>query len=426
MRKVGLWFAAAFAAFAATPVLGQPALNRWAAHPTGEAMRAALSGTWPEGARVALRCKARPDGSLSDCAVVAERPAGRGLGRALLGLVPGYRLKPEDIPPEGEVTLIENRLSSDTPPDWRRKPTPAQLYAAWPAEAWSRGAEGQAEINCLVATSGTLFDCFVLSESPPGAQFGAAAIALTPQFLMWPAKLRGQPVVSAVTIPIGFRWPPGQRPATPIPTGWMRLLIRPSVSWAEAPTLAEVAAAYPAKARAARSSGFVSIQCGFHRDGRLDGCDVAAEEPKGQGFGAAAKGLLRRFRLDPALAGDQPVNRARVNLPISFNAEAIDRGDPGRPVLTLRPDPVEVRAALQRLRPSGGAGRVTLSCPVAQGGALQTCRVAEEEPGGLRLGEAALSLQDRIRVSTWTDEGLPVVGGTVLIPVKFDAPPAVR
>ena len=41
-------------------------------------------------------------------------------------------------------------------------------------------------------------------------------------------------------------------------------------------------------------------------------------------------------------------------------------------------------------------------------------------PAGLGYGEAAMKLSPYFRLAVWTDEGLPTVGGTVSIPLRFD------
>ena len=61
--------------------------------------------------------------------------------------------------------------------------------------------------------------------------------------------------------------------------------------WLAAPTAADVAAAYPEKARAAGLGGGVELMCSAARDGSMRDCDVLGESPRGQGFGNAARKL---------------------------------------------------------------------------------------------------------------------------------------
>jgi hypothetical protein len=39
----------------------------------------------------------------------------------------------------------------------------------------------------------------------------------------------------------------------------------------------------------------------------------------------------------------------------------------------------------------------------------------------LGIGQAALALAPTFRLSTWTAEGLPVVGGAINIPLRYEA-----
>lgn len=402
--------AAATAAFAA----GQGA--QWAARPSPADIQAVLlPGAWEAGGRVILRCKAGPDGSLADCAPLAETQA--GAGHALSALAGKYRLAPAglgELGPDRQVVVSEDWYRFDSPPDWRRKPTPEQLRAVWPSEAWARGVNGEGRIDCLVAVEGSLYDCVVVDEKPVGSHFGQAAIALTPQFLMRPAMRNGAPVISEVKIPVDFR---GASLGAHALTG---RLVRPAISWAEAPTPADVLAAYPPQALAAKVTGFVSLQCGFDRDGRLEDCQTLGAEPKGQGFERAAKTLSKRFRLDPKELPGVRMRDAGVNLPVTFDAGALRRASLGKPVWTRTPDLDELRTAFANVKTAGSGGRAVLSCAVQQGGQLAPCAIASEQPAGEGLGATALALQGSFRLATWSNEGLPVVGETVQVPIRFD------
>ena len=47
-------------------------------------------------------------------------------------------------------------------------------------------------------------------------------------------------------------------------------------------------------------------------------------------------------------------------------------------------------------------------------------RVESETPQDLGYAAAAMTLTPQFRLAVWTDEGLPTVGGTVRIPLRFD------
>jgi TonB family protein len=107
-------------------------------------------------------------------------------------------------------------------PDWLKKPTGEDLAWAYPVRAAREGLGGKAKIHCFVASDGKLTDCSVVNEDPVGEGFGAAALALAPQFQMTrpPNDFKAP---AEITIPIVFAMP---KPATPD-------MAAPSISLAE-------------------------------------------------------------------------------------------------------------------------------------------------------------------------------------------------
>ena len=111
-------------------------------------------------------------------------------------------------------------------PDWLRKPSGEDMAWAYPQRAQREEIGGKAVLQCLVAPDGGLTHCQVASEAPADYGFGAAALALAPQFQMTrPPSDAKNP--SEVTIPIVFLVPPPSSsaadldaaPATPSPLG---------------------------------------------------------------------------------------------------------------------------------------------------------------------------------------------------------------
>jgi hypothetical protein len=311
-----------------------------------------------------------------------------------------------------------------TPPDWLKRPTPEMLSTVWPKAAWAKAEGGSATIACKISTVGTLFDCTVVTEEPAGEGFGPAAIALTPQLLFTPAKRNGEPVVSEARIPFQFKWRGfGTEPPS---TAGARALIPAAMAWEQAPTYAEVAAAYPAKAKVARLGGYVALECGFTAAGVPQRCHAMREEPKGYGFADAAKALSKRFKAFPTPPGSKPISSGVVQLPIAFTPDMLDGAAPvvGKPVWSHIPDAEAMRATFPKAAPGVTTVRVMLNCVVQQRGMVGECRVEREEPAGQGFGQAALALAPYFRVATWSSEGLPVVGGGVNIPLRYEIKPA--
>ena len=80
---------------------------------------------------------------------------------------------------------------------WRRR--------FYPSRAQRLGREGEAHIDCLIAASGELTDCRLISESPERWGFGDAALNMRVLFKAQPVGRDGKPVVGRrVQISINF------------------------------------------------------------------------------------------------------------------------------------------------------------------------------------------------------------------------------
>jgi TonB family protein len=308
-------------------------------------------------------------------------------------------------------------------PDWIKKPSSEDLFSAWPTAAKGGGV---GRIKCTITLQGTLRGCKIDSESPAGEGFGAAALALAPQFVLRPLTVNGAARESEITIPITFQCPDGMQSGSflkpncrPETMGTSRILS--GVVWGAAPTFDDVLAAYPDKARERKASGVASLSCIINATGKLGDCDVMSEQPENLGFGSAARKLAAKFG-EPANFAPDKTKRSAVRLTFAFDKGLLDGAHAvGRPKWTSGPTMAQALALYPKaaLADNIKEGRATLRCRITEGGVLADCASVSELPADKGFGAAALALMPSMRVQTWSEEGLPVVGGEVRVPIAF-------
>ncbi|WP_296595333.1 TonB family protein [Phenylobacterium sp.] len=190
--------------------------------------------------------------------------------------------------------------------------------------------------------------------------------------------------------------------------------------WVEAPTSAQMSAAYPAKAKAEGAGGAVELMCTAARDGGMTACDVLGESPRGYGFGAAARRLAQTHLKAAGVSKNQ-----EIRVPITFSAE-LAKGTASTvktPQWTALPSVGDMQGAVPKTEGGPNNVRVTLVCDVQAGGSLSGCAVDREEPAGQGFGQAILALAPKFQVGLMSAEGMPTVGSKVRVPVRFDLKP---
>lgn len=90
-------------------------------------------------------------------------------------------------------------------------------------------------------------------------------------------------------------------------------------SWSRQPSADQMMRAYPGRAITAGVAGSASLNCLVLPSGGVTDCNVTRETPGGYGFGRAAQGLSRHFRVNPRTVNGA-AEGSRVNINLRFTA----------------------------------------------------------------------------------------------------------
>jgi hypothetical protein len=190
-------------------------------------------------------------------------------------------------------------------------------------------------------------------------------------------------------------------------------------NFVEAPNVTDIAAAYPARAKAANLGGAVNLTCQIGRDLHPKDCAALTERPGSYGFGAAARRLAERMKVD-----DSSLIGQNVFVPVTFDPAVLTgAATVTKPAWAQIPTAADFQATFPKTQNGVNDVRVVLGCTVEAGGALGACSVAQETPTGQGYGDGALALASKFRVAPWSTDGAPTVGARIRLPIHYQLTP---
>jgi TonB family protein len=185
-------------------------------------------------------------------------------------------------------------------------------------------------------------------------------------------------------------------------------------NWLATPSAEEAQAVYPKAAAEKRLEGRATLKCGVNADGFLKDCAAIAEEPAGQGFGAAALAIAPKFQMAKVTKDGAPVAGGVVRVPIRFaNPTQMQAGFRRMPSTDDMAKAYPKKALGRNV-----SGAAVIDCGVATDGNLYDCALSSETPVNYEFGQAALQLAPLFNLEPRTKNGKPV-RYAVSIPIKF-------
>lgn len=101
-----------------------------------------------------------------------------------------------------------------TRPNWRERPTLAEVFRAYPEAARARAPVGNVVSECTITANGRLEGCATVSEDPAGLGFGAAALGLMSKHQLEDVDGFGMKVAGR-KIRVAIRFSPAAPPTRP-------------------------------------------------------------------------------------------------------------------------------------------------------------------------------------------------------------------
>lgn len=317
----------------------------------------------------------------------------------------------------------------DRGPDWKRAPSEQDFLSVFPRAAMEAGKGGKVQLSCKVTVTGVLSGCKVASETPPGLGFGQAALAVVPQMLMSPAIKDGRPVeVDDVTIPVIFPKPgasTGSRISGISQSNMETFAVLNKVPWTATPSVSDVWAAYPAKARAEKLSGRITLECTIRTSGEIGSCQSRNRDADSEVFVPAAKALATKFRAPLKFDDGASTAGVRVLLPFEFQADQAQA-----PTFASRlpwlaiPSGEQFESELGPVLTAAGAKevRIRAECLVGPDAHLKDCSVLSSTPELAQLQGPINRLAPSFILPRWSETGSTYIGGKVVVPLKYSLP----
>jgi TonB family protein len=167
--------------------------------------------------------------------------------------------------------------STSDMPGWSKSPGPEDMTRAYPQEAGRVNLAGSATLECTVGAEGELQDCVASGETPAGAGFGEASLAVASKFRM-PTKSPSGAQTAGRTVRFPIQWmKPAKGQAPPV-------------------------VVYDDAGR----SGSVGFNCRVRDERGLDNCVVVDAKPRGTTlFTVAGEAIQRTKAPSSAQAGSR-------------------------------------------------------------------------------------------------------------------------
>ena len=333
-------------------------------------------------------CAVALNGSLEDCEVAQEVPA--GAGEAMRKLLPLYLFSPAHL--SGRDVVAHTLVSVVLPPD---DYFPGQLIGTGPDPALVKklrpqgtiGNDQKVAVSCLESAKGELSNCKGFMEPPKDNLLVAAAIEVAKQSKAGPARLRGASITVPINLVVDFGEDLEARPN-----------FGPRLNWAAMPNL------MPPGAKVRGLDAHATINCKVSESGSPFGCVVVNERPEGGDMGISSLGIARGMNFTPARRNGRPV-AGEVEFVIGYSTDGTpsERTLSGgrvvlNPLWVTAPSFSQVAAAFPEVaKGKASSGQVILNCVVGKTGALGRCAVVEEQPRNMGFRDSAMSLAPAFR-----------------------------